>query len=183
MKAPRPLELARNRSRANICPLFAICTGQKFRTVATLQTFSFFLHFFFWLLSFVARSVETSINCQKLSKFLMTVWRLITENRFVLRRVVYSQIFQFAIFNFPEFYFISIMLPWTVLWITRPNNWSIYAAAFEFLVSAEQFFRRSEKIEHVGNTIHIVYYGKVRLLFYFWSALINFIKFGLWLNA
>lgn len=115
MKAP-PLELARNRSRANICPLFAICTGQKFRTVATLQQifirrFFFSFSFSFWLLSFVARSVETSINCQKLSKFLMTVWRLITENRFVLRRASYTRrVFSFPFsvchFQFPQLFFI-----------------------------------------------------------------------------
>lgn len=151
MKAP-PLELARNRSRANICPLFAICTGQKFRTVATLQQIFIRQFFFsFWLLSFVARSVETSINCQKLSKFLMTVWRLITENRFVLRRASYTRrVFSFPFsvchFQFPQlFYFLSIMLAWTVLWITRSNNWSISVAVFQFLVSAEQFFRNSEK--------------------------------------
>lgn len=46
MKAPL-LELARNRSRANICPLFAICTGQKFRTLS--QRYNKFLSagFFF----------------------------------------------------------------------------------------------------------------------------------------
>lgn len=88
----------------------------KFRTVATLQQifirrFFFSFSFSFWLLSFVARSVETSINCQKLSKFLMTVWRLITENRFVLRRASYTRrVFSFPFsvchFQFPQLFFI-----------------------------------------------------------------------------
>lgn len=105
MKAPRPLELARNRSRANICPLFAICTGQKFRTVATLQTFSFFLHFFF-LIVIICRALCGNIN--KLSKAVKIFNDCVTPNNrksicFEARRILAD--FSVCHFQFPRVLF------------------------------------------------------------------------------
>lgn len=100
MKAPL-LELARNRSRANICPLFAICTGQKFRTLS--QRYNKFLSAGFFLIVVICRALCGNIN--KLSKAVKIFNDCVTPNNrksiCFEARVIYTQSFQFFVFSLP----------------------------------------------------------------------------------
>lgn len=101
-----------------------------------------------FLIVFICRALCGNIN--KLSKAVKIFNDSVTPNNrksICSRRVIYPTFVKFSVCHFlvPRLRYFLIMLPWTVLWIARRNNWSISVADFEFLKSVEQFFKLPEK--------------------------------------
>lgn len=146
----------RNRRRANICPLFAICTGQKFRTVATLNVVC--LRF---LIVFICRALCGNIN--KLSKAVKIFNDCVTPNNrksICSRRVIYPTLAMFSVCHFLVARLRFFHNATVNSFMNCPTEQLVNFCGWIWVFNVSwAFFQASWKIEHVGNTKHrITYY-------------------------